>query len=410
MQQHRQHFNLSEEAKLKLEELTARRYPGKQRRQSQLVEDLIAEAFAEASAKERGMSMVTTGMQEPEADQLAAATQEALGLAQMEAQRSRATEVEPEHLLLGLIEQGNSGVLRAINSMKLDFSTIRHRLSTTESLWNIAEERYKDGESIKAKVIDYNKGGLIVDVSGIRGFVPITQILSITREEFASGGENPETTAKLRSMPGKELQLKIIEINRARNRLILSERLAAQEWRQRRLGLSLHQGDEPNPVPQAPSLVETGRMNIMGEKAPVSLEAASAGSEEAPSASVVESGENLPFSSESQRCIDRAVSIAERMHSPLVQPDHLFWGVLLNRHIRGALAPLPSDPTIIVDFTEGEQTRRYLCPSCWRPVQPQWKHCAYCGASLVRTCPSCGSPCPDIKDAQFCFECGSSLE
>jgi small subunit ribosomal protein S1 len=35
-------------------------------------------------------------------------------------------------------------------------------------------------------------------------------------------------------MKDKELQLKIIEINRARNRLILSERLAAQEWRQRR--------------------------------------------------------------------------------------------------------------------------------------------------------------------------------
>ena len=44
-QQHRQHFNLSESAKQMLEELTAQRYPGKQRRQSQLVEDLITQAF-----------------------------------------------------------------------------------------------------------------------------------------------------------------------------------------------------------------------------------------------------------------------------------------------------------------------------------------------------------------------------
>ncbi len=61
-QQHRQHFNLSESAKQMLEVLTAQRYPGRQRRQSQLVEDLITEAFT----KERSMSIVTTAMHEPE--------------------------------------------------------------------------------------------------------------------------------------------------------------------------------------------------------------------------------------------------------------------------------------------------------------------------------------------------------
>jgi len=106
--------------------------------------------------------------------------------------------------------------------------------ANTERQWRIAEEQYKNGELLKARVIDYNKGGLIVDVAGIRGFVPISQILNLKREEVAAGGENQETAAKLQSMKDKELQLKIIEINRARNRLILSERLAVQEWRQRR--------------------------------------------------------------------------------------------------------------------------------------------------------------------------------
>ncbi len=106
--------------------------------------------------------------------------------------------------------------------------------ANTERQWRIAEEQYKNNELLKAKVIDYNKGGLIVDVGGIRGFVPISQILNLKREEVASGGDNQETAAKLQSMKDKELQLKIIEINRARNRLILSERLAVQEWRQRR--------------------------------------------------------------------------------------------------------------------------------------------------------------------------------
>src|SRR6266699_1232676 len=106
--------------------------------------------------------------------------------------------------------------------------------ANAERQWRIAEEQYKNNELLKAKVIDFNKGGLIVDVAGIRGFVPISQILNLKREEVASGGENQETAAKLQGMKDKELQLKIIEINRARNRLILSERLAVQEWRQRR--------------------------------------------------------------------------------------------------------------------------------------------------------------------------------
>jgi small subunit ribosomal protein S1 len=106
--------------------------------------------------------------------------------------------------------------------------------ANAERQWRIAEEQYKNGELLQAKVIDYNKGGLIVDVAGIRGFVPISQILNLKREEVASGGESQETAAKLQSMKDKVLQLKIIEINRARNRLILSERLAVQEWRQRR--------------------------------------------------------------------------------------------------------------------------------------------------------------------------------
>ncbi len=108
------------------------------------------------------------------------------------------------------------------------------RRANTERQWRIAEEQFKNGELLKAKVIDFNKGGLIVDVAGIRGFVPISQILNLKREEVAAGGENQETAAKLQAMKDKELQLKIIEINRARNRLILSERLAVQEWRQRR--------------------------------------------------------------------------------------------------------------------------------------------------------------------------------
>ena len=100
-----------------------------------------------------------------------------------------------------------------------------------ERQWRIAQEQYERGDLLEAEVIDHNKGGLIVNLEGIRGFVPISQILNLKREDTA---DNSETQNKLQSMVGRKLQLKIIEINRNRNRLILSERLAVQEWRAKR--------------------------------------------------------------------------------------------------------------------------------------------------------------------------------
>jgi len=100
-----------------------------------------------------------------------------------------------------------------------------------ERQWRVAQEQYERGELLEAEVIDHNKGGLIVNLEGIRGFVPISQILNLKREDNA---DSAETQNKLQTMVGKALQLKIIEINRNRNRLILSERLAVQEWRARR--------------------------------------------------------------------------------------------------------------------------------------------------------------------------------
>ena len=105
------------------------------------------------------------------------------------------------------------------------------RKARQERQWRVAQEMYERGDIIDAEVIESNKGGLIVNLDGVRGFVPISQILNLKREDSA---ENAETLAKLQSMVNKTLKLKIIEINRNRNRLILSERLAMQEWRTKR--------------------------------------------------------------------------------------------------------------------------------------------------------------------------------
>ena len=107
------------------------------------------------------------------------------------------------------------------------------RRARMERSWRDIEDLYHAGEIIEAPVVDFNKGGLIVDVKGVRGFVPVSQVSdlrNISRQE----GENEEVNHTLAAMKGRRLPLKIIEINRSRNRLILSERAAVQERRTQR--------------------------------------------------------------------------------------------------------------------------------------------------------------------------------
>jgi small subunit ribosomal protein S1 len=92
--------------------------------------------------------------------------------------------------------------------------------------WRDLQAKFESGVIVEGDVVDQNKGGLIVSVDGVRGFVPLSQIVELRR-----GGTEEEVEEKLRAMRGQRLFLKVIEMNRRRNRLILSERAAAQERR-----------------------------------------------------------------------------------------------------------------------------------------------------------------------------------
>ena len=96
-----------------------------------------------------------------------------------------------------------------------------------EQSWLDAEAMKSSGESFESEIVGYNKGGLLVPFSTIRGFVPASQ-LSLTRRSEISG-ETPEE--KYRAMIGEKIQCCIIEVDRERHRLILSERAASTETR-----------------------------------------------------------------------------------------------------------------------------------------------------------------------------------
>jgi len=96
-----------------------------------------------------------------------------------------------------------------------------------EQGWRTLQQRFEDRESFEAEVSGYNKGGLLVNVEGVHAFVPLSQVVGVRPDRSEEG----EPGSGLAHMVGKSLHLKVIEINRRRNRVILSERAALQEWR-----------------------------------------------------------------------------------------------------------------------------------------------------------------------------------
>jgi small subunit ribosomal protein S1 len=96
--------------------------------------------------------------------------------------------------------------------------------------WQEAE-RYRQSQDVyETRVAGYNKGGLIVRFGRVRGFVPQSQMSADRRRTLA--GETPEE--RWGKMVNEPIAIKVMEVDRARNRLILSERLASRESREKR--------------------------------------------------------------------------------------------------------------------------------------------------------------------------------
>jgi len=97
-----------------------------------------------------------------------------------------------------------------------------------ERSWRDLQKQLDSGEVVEAPVVGYNKGGLLVELGGVRGFVPASQVSQLT------GGGEEQRQAELAAYGGRTIAMKVIEVNRRRNRLILSERQATQERRESR--------------------------------------------------------------------------------------------------------------------------------------------------------------------------------
>ncbi len=97
-----------------------------------------------------------------------------------------------------------------------------------EVSWREAEELMESKDSFDSEIIGYNKGGLIVPMGTLRGFVPASQV-SLSRRAQVTG-DTPEE--RWSEMIGEDIEVCVIEVDRDRRRLILSERAASNETRE----------------------------------------------------------------------------------------------------------------------------------------------------------------------------------
>jgi small subunit ribosomal protein S1 len=93
-----------------------------------------------------------------------------------------------------------------------------------EEGWDTLQQRFDAGETFDAQVTGHNRGGILVNVDGVNAFIPLSQVDSVRRDD-------PDAVNALASLVGKSIRLKVVELNRKRNRVILSERAAMAEFR-----------------------------------------------------------------------------------------------------------------------------------------------------------------------------------
>ena len=94
--------------------------------------------------------------------------------------------------------------------------------------WEEIQKIYDNNQIVSVTGYDANRGGLLVELEGIRGFLPISQ-LSINNYPRVSSADKEEVVAKLNQLIGQSIKVCILDLNRKENKLIFSEKEALKE-------------------------------------------------------------------------------------------------------------------------------------------------------------------------------------
>ena len=118
-----------------------------------------------------------------------------------------------------------------------------------EEGWRDLQKYMEADETIEGKIIGFNRGGCILEVANVQGFVPMSQLVTISHDNFNQSSEDAgdtEDSSAGSEFVGSPLTVKVLEVNRSRNRAIFSERSAMREQREAQKAAlieELHEGE-----------------------------------------------------------------------------------------------------------------------------------------------------------------------
>jgi ribosomal protein S1 len=102
------------------------------------------------------------------------------------------------------------------------------RIAGQEKAWDTLRDAFKDKTTVKVRVIDGNKGGVLVRFRQISGFLPVSQ-LAPENYPRVSGGDKSKILEKLKSFVGMDMECKVMTLDEAENKIIFSEKEAWSE-------------------------------------------------------------------------------------------------------------------------------------------------------------------------------------
>lgn len=141
------------------------------------------------------------------------------------------------------LEKGEPVTASVVESELEDgYALLSLRKAAKDRGWDEVTRLFEAGETIEVTAYDANRGGLLIELEGVRGFMPVSQ-LSAEHYPRVSGADKDEILQRLNGLVGQPLRVRILDADRKANKLIFSEKEAVKEGLQERFA-SLNVGDK----------------------------------------------------------------------------------------------------------------------------------------------------------------------
>lgn len=128
-----------------------------------------------------------------------------------------------------LLKEGEEIIVLIANAEDANGNIIlSYRQAAEEQDWLLAADLLESQEALETEIVGFNKGGVLVSVGQLRGFVPNSQL---RRDRGQTTHEDDGRQRSYQALVGQTILVKVIEVDRPRNRLILSEQAASREIR-----------------------------------------------------------------------------------------------------------------------------------------------------------------------------------